>query len=75
MGDANVGGGGFNKYAAGRKQYGMGRMMPTMGKVDPIGYRERDAMAGMQRNAMLRHLQKGQTGQFASADFLRFLGR
>ena len=70
-----VGGGGFNKYAAGRKQYGMGRNFPTMGKVDPVGYAERDAMAGAQRNAILRKLQAGLTGRYASPDFLRFTGR
>jgi hypothetical protein len=75
MSPSTVGGGGFNRYAAGRKQYGMGRNMPTMGKVDPIGYAERDATANIKRNAILRRLQAGLGGRYASPDFGRFVGR
>jgi hypothetical protein len=40
---------GFNRFAAGNKTYGGGRPMPTVGKVDPIGYRERDLKAAAKR--------------------------
>ncbi len=65
------GGGGFNSYAAGTKTYGGGRPMPTIGKVDPTGYAERDRQSRARRNAILRRLQAGQRGKFASADFNR----
>lgn len=40
---------GFNSYAAGKKTYGGGRSMPTVGRVDPIGYKERDLKAAAQK--------------------------
>lgn len=52
---APQGGGGFNSYAAGHKAYGVGRPMPTTGKVtDKRGYAERDAKAKARREALLR---------------------
>jgi len=66
----SVAGGGFSNLAAGNKVYGGGRSMPTIGPVDPIGYRERDAKARARRNAMLRQLQAQQRGNFASIDAL-----
>jgi hypothetical protein len=62
---------GFNAYAAGIKRYGGGRDFPTMGRVDKTGYAERDLMAKARRNAMLKRLQAGQAGNFASANFNR----
>ena len=62
---------GFNKYAAGSKVYGGGRPMPTIGPVDPMGYRERDAKAKTLQTAALRRLQARQGGKFISANNLR----
>jgi hypothetical protein len=51
------GGGGFNPYAAGRKHYGSGRPMPTVGKVtDKGGYKKRDVKAAARRDALFRRL-------------------
>jgi len=69
-----TGGGGFNPLAAGRKTYGGGRPFPTSGPVDPLGYAERDAEARMKRNALLRRIQAGLAGQYASANYNRYLG-
>jgi len=50
-------GGGFNPYAAGRKHYGTGRPMPTVGKVmDRTGYKIRDVKSEARRDAVLRRL-------------------
>lgn len=51
-------GGGFSSYAAGSKTYGGGRSMPTLGPVDPLGYRERDLKLKARRNALLQYGQK-----------------
>jgi hypothetical protein len=51
------GGGGFNPYAAGKKHYGSGRPMPTVGKVtERAGYKERDVKAAARRDALLRRI-------------------
>ena len=51
------GGGGFNPYAAGKKHYGSGRPMPTVGKVtDKGGYKKRDVKAAARRDALMRRL-------------------
>lgn len=51
------GGGGFNPYGAGKKHYGSGRPMPTVGKVtDKGGYKKRDVKAAARRDALLRRL-------------------
>jgi hypothetical protein len=63
-------GGGFNPFAAGNKSYGGGRPMPTIGPVDPMGYKERDASTQARRNAMLRQIQAMQSGNNMSAPFL-----
>ena len=55
-------GGGFNSLAAGKKVYGMGRSMPTVGPVDPSGYAARDRQAKVKRNAMLQKMQELQRG-------------
>ena len=50
-------GGGFNPYAAGKKHYGSGRPMPTVGKVtDRAGYTIRDNKAAARRDALMRRL-------------------
>lgn len=52
-------GGGFNAYAAGKKHYGMGRSMPTVGKIsNKAGYKERDVKAAARRDALLRRIGK-----------------
>jgi hypothetical protein len=51
------GGGGFNPYAAGKKHYGSGRPMPTVGKVtDRAGYKQRDVKAAARRDALIRRI-------------------
>jgi hypothetical protein len=52
---APQGGGGFNPYSAGKKRYGSGRPMPTVGKVtDKAGYNERDAKMKARKEALIR---------------------
>ena len=60
----------FNSYAAGNKVYGGGRNFPTMGTVDKMGYRERDARTRLRRNALLRRLKAGNKGQYMNKDWL-----
>lgn len=66
---------GPNPYAAGQKVYGGGRSNPTMGPVDPTGYRERDAQAASQRNAMLRRLRAARQNQYMSSAWLSQQGQ
>lgn len=47
-------GGGFNRLALGAKTYGAGRSAPTMGKVNKLGYAERDAKLKARNAALLR---------------------
>lgn len=61
----------FNPYAAGRKIYAGGRSMPTLGPVDPLGYRERDAITRVKRNAMLRMLKAQSKKKYMQPDWLR----
>jgi hypothetical protein len=58
-------------YAVGNKVYGGGRSFPTMGPVDKLGYRERDAKSKARKLAILRRLRTNQSGKYASADSLR----
>ena len=52
---APQGGAGFNSLAAGKKVYGGGRPMPTMGKVqDKSGYAMRDGKMAARREALMR---------------------
>lgn len=53
-----TGGGGFKPFAAGKKKYGGGRPMPTVGPVDKQGYKQRDAENKARREAILRRLKK-----------------
>lgn len=52
---SSVGGGGFNRYAAGAKRYGSGRRNPNQGATkDKTGYGERDLRNEARKNALLR---------------------
>jgi hypothetical protein len=61
---------GFNSYAAGNKQYGLGRSNPTMGPVDKTGYKERDRLQRARQNAIIKRLQDMQIGNYMSSGFL-----
>jgi hypothetical protein len=61
---------GLNRYAAGNKVYGGGRPMPTVGRVDPLGYADRDLATKARRNALLRRMQASQKGDFMSSSWL-----
>lgn len=60
-----------NPYAVGDKIYGGGRSFPTMGPVDPMGYKERDAQVKARRNAALRRMEAEQRGKFMSSAAMR----
>ncbi len=50
-----LGGGGFNKYAAGAKRYGSGRLNPNQGAAqDKTGYGARDLRNKARREALLK---------------------
>lgn len=52
---SQVGGGGFNKFAAGAKRYGSGRRGPNQGAAqDKTGYGARDLRNEARKNALLR---------------------
>lgn len=54
----NIGGAGFNKYAAGAKRYGIGVAGPNTGmKLDKAGYQERSATQRAKNAAMLKWMQ------------------
>lgn len=61
----------INPYTVGKRVYGAGRSFPTMGPVDKLGYRERDAKSKARRQAILRRMQARQGGKFGSADAQR----
>lgn len=65
------GGAGFNPLAAGAKRYGGGRDFPTMGTPDKLGYAERDRKTAARKSAILKRLQAGQAGRYASPEYLR----
>lgn len=67
---AGIGGGGFNPFSAGAKRYG-GLSSPTMGPVDPLGYKERDLRTQARRNAILRRLKAQQSSNYMSSNNLR----
>lgn len=64
--------GGFNRYAAGSKIYNGGSSQPTLGPVDPAGYRERDLkyQTRQRNNAILRRLKARQKKNYMSSDNL-----
>ena len=64
---------GFNPYAAGAKIYGGSRYNPTMGPVDPAGYRERDRMRQVRRNAMQQMLKDRMQGGYGSSGAGRYM--
>lgn len=67
---------GFNKYAAGDKQYGT-QGSPNLGPASgdaKQAYKERDLKAQARRNAMLRRMQAGQSGNFMNSDWLKGQG-
>jgi len=64
----------FNPYAVGNKIYGGGRSFPTVGPVDPMGYRERDLQTQARRSALLRRMRAQQTNNYMSPDYLRWGG-
>lgn len=70
-----TGGGGFNSYGAGNKVYGAGRSNPTMGPVDRLGYRERDAKEAARRAAMLKRLRAGLSKNYGSPAYLKDLSQ
>jgi hypothetical protein len=54
----NMGGAGFNKYAAGAKRYGVGIVGPNTGmKLAKEGYMERSAKQRAKNAAMLKWVQ------------------
>lgn len=63
--------GGVAPYLVGNKVYGGGRSFPTMGPVDKLGYRERDAKSKARRNAILRRMKARANAKYASSDNLR----
>jgi hypothetical protein len=55
---SNIGGAGFNKYAAGAKRYGFGIVGPNTGmKLDKAGYEERSATQRAKNAALLKWVQ------------------
>lgn len=60
----------YNAYAAGNKVFGGGRSMPTIGAVDPSGYRERDLRIKARRNAVLRRLKSNKNKKYMSSEWL-----
>lgn len=55
-------------YSVGNRVYGGGRMFPTMGPVDILGYRERDLKHKARRQAMLNRLRARKQGNFMDPD-------
>lgn len=60
-----------NPYTVGDKVYGGGRSFPTSGPVDPMGYRERDAVIKARMNAIKRRQKRMKMQDYLSADYLR----
>jgi hypothetical protein len=58
-----LGGAGFQPYAAGAKHYGGGRAAPNVGQVSnqqaAAGYNQRDVLAQARRNALIQRAQGG----------------
>ncbi len=64
---------GVAPYSVGDKIYGGGRMFPTIGPVDKLGYYERDAKTKARRNAILKRMQADQNAKYASSDAMRIV--
>ncbi|NBU22896.1 MAG: hypothetical protein EBS38_03140 [Actinobacteria bacterium] len=72
---SNVGGAGFNKYAAGAKRYGIGIVGPNTGmKLAKEGYQER-ATQQRARNAALLKWVQGRNGARSFAKPQSQIGR
>lgn len=69
----NYGTPGFNPYAAGAKIYGGSRYNPTMGPVDPTGYKERDRARQVRRNALHAKLKATSKGAYGNSNVGRFM--
>lgn len=62
---------GSSPYAAGQRVYGGGRPMPTIGPVDKMGYKERDAKQNAKKRAMAQRVKANQKGNFFSPNAMR----
>jgi len=64
----------YTPYAAGRKMYGSpAGQAPNGATQSPqaaAGYNARDMKVRARRNAMLRYMKAGQSGNYASSDYL-----
>ena len=63
----------YTPYAAGAKQYATPGGTPNGATQSPdaaAGYNARDMRARAKRNAMLRYMQAGQQGNYASSNYL-----
>jgi hypothetical protein len=64
----NIGGAGFNKYAAGAKKYGVGIVGPNTGmKLDQAGYKERSTKQRAKNSAMLKYIQNRNSARLFAA--------
>jgi hypothetical protein len=61
----------MSPYLVGNKVYGGGRSFPTMGPVDKLGYRERDAKTKSRRDALLRRMKLNVKGSYANPESWR----
>lgn len=62
----------FQPYAAGKKIYGGSRSSPHIGGgLDKQGYRERDLRHKTRRNALLRRMKAGNSGNYMNNDWLK----
>jgi hypothetical protein len=53
----------YQPYLAGAKRYGAGRDMPTVGPVDPLGYRDRDAKVKAAMNLIRKRMTQKKQGK------------
>lgn len=64
-----------NDYAAGRPTYGAISSSPHAGTMlDPLGYKTRDRLAKVRRNAVLRRMKAQNTKNYSTSDWLRDKG-
>lgn len=62
---------GFNPYAAGAKVYGYGSNAATKGPVDPTGYKQRDMIVQVKKNALQARMRATMNGNYMSPGYLR----
>lgn len=60
----------WTSYAAGQKLYGSGRGAPTLGPVDPLGYRERDNVYKARQAAIVARMKAKSEGRYLSSDYI-----